>query len=201
MSQEPSPSSWWRRSLRVGLLSFLLAVVVSWISESALNRSPALIAALVVLFLITLGVVFDVIGTSVTAAEATPINAMAAKRISGAKQALWLVRNADKVANFCNDVVGDVTGAVAGAAGTTVALKITDLFHGGTRAESVVSLVVIGLIAALNVGGRAAGKGYAIQHATIVVSYAGRALHGFERLTGRSVTGGRNANSSRRRTP
>lgn len=200
MAQEPSTPRWWKRAIRVGLLSFFLAVVVSFLSEATLSRVPALIAILVVLILVAVGILFDILGTSVTAAEQSPLHAMAAKRIGGARQALWMVRNADRVANFANDVVGDVTGAVSGAAGTTVALQLTGIFHGGSTALRLTTLAVLGAIAGLTVGGKAAGKTFALNNATSVVFAAGKVISGLEQITGRSFTGGRGPNSSRRRT-
>jgi CBS domain containing-hemolysin-like protein len=200
MAQEPSPPGWWRRALRVGLLSFLLAMVVNYLSSATLENVPALLAVLVVVLLIAINVAFDILGTSVTAAEQTPLNAMAAKRLPGARQALWLVRNADRVANFANDVVGDVTGAVTGAAGATVASQLSQALRTGEWGAEITSLLVIGLIAGLTVGGKAAGKSFAMTQATRVVTLAGRVIHAVEQITGRSFTGGRSSNSSRRRT-
>jgi Mg2+/Co2+ transporter CorB len=200
MAQEPSPSPWWRRALRVGLLSFGLAVTVSYISGQTLARVHVIIAFLFVLMLVVVHIAFDILGTSVTAAEQSPLNAMSAKRIAGARQALWLVRNADRVANFTNDVVGDVVGLVSGAAVTTVALQITRIFRGGARSEELVTLGVIGLVSLITVGGKASGKTFAIAHATDVVVLAGRIIAAIERMIGRSLTGGRGPNSSRRRT-
>lgn len=200
MSQGPATATWWRRALRVGVLSFLLAALVSYASGLALGRLPAAVAFLVVLVLIAIGVGFDIVGTSVTAADQTPLHAMGAKRIHGSRQALWLVRNADRVANFANDVVGDVSGAVAGAAGATVALRLTVLTKGGETAGTLISLAVVGLIAGLAVGGKAAGKSFAITHATDVVFAVGRMIFAVERLLGRSLTGGKTAGPSKRRT-
>ncbi|HYF80104.1 MAG TPA: hypothetical protein VD973_23580 [Symbiobacteriaceae bacterium] len=197
MAQEPSSPPWWRRAIRVGLLSFLLAAVVNYLGQEALESVPALVAMLIILMLITVGISFDILGTSVTAAEVTPLNAMAAKRLSGARQAIFLVRNADRVANFANDVVGDVTGAVTGAAGSTVAMQLST---GKDFTDTLLSLAIIGLVAGLTVGGKAAGKTFAIEHATDVLVLVGRAIHTVERMIGRSLTGGRGPNSSRRRT-
>jgi CBS domain containing-hemolysin-like protein len=199
MAQEPSAPPWWRRALRVGLLSFLLAALVNYLAETTLSHVPVIVAILVVLLLITIGIAFDILGTSVTAAEQSPLNAMAAKRVAGARQAIWLVRNADRVANFANDVVGDVTGAVSGAAGTTVALELAGLLKGGATISRLFTLATVGLIAGITVGGKATGKRFAMSQATDVVMMAGRVINGFERLIGRSVTGGRGPNSSRRR--
>jgi CBS domain containing-hemolysin-like protein len=187
--------------LRVGTLSLTLAVVVSYLGNVTLAHVPAVVALLVVLLLIAIGVVFDILGTSVTAADQAPLNAMAAKRVAGARQALWLVRNADRVANFTNDVVGDVAGAVSGAAGAAVALQLAKLLAGGgALADELLSLALVGLVAFLTVGGKAAGKSFAMDRATDVVVMAGRVIFYFEKLTGRSYTGGRGPNSSRRRT-
>lgn len=197
MAQEPSAPPWWRRAIRVGFLSFVLAAVVNYLGQEALESVPALIAMLIILMLITIGISFDILGTSVTAADVTPLNAMAAKRLSGARQAIFLVRNADRVANFANDVVGDVTGAVTGAAGSTVAMQLST---GRDLTDTLLSLAIIGLVAGLTVGGKAAGKTFAIEHATDVLVLVGRAIHTVERMIGRSLTGGRGPNSSRRRT-
>lgn len=201
MAKEPPPSaSWWRRALRVGLFSFILALLVNYSAGVALRLLPLVVAFAIVFLLVFVGILFDILGTSVTAAEAPPLNAMAAKKVPGARQALWLVRNADRVSNFTNDVVGDVAGAVSGAAGATVALKITLILHGSEMIEELVGLLMIGLIAALTVGGKAAGKTFAIEHATRVVSVAGQTIYWAEKITGRSFTGARGSNSSRRRT-
>lgn len=199
MAQEPSPKPWWHRAIRVGLLSFVLAAVVNYAADLTLSSVPAVVAFLVVLLLISTGIIFDIVGTAVTAATPTPLNAMAAKRISGARQALWLVRNADTVSNFTNDVVGDVSGAVSGAAGSTVAIQVSGMFAGGAKMEDFISLLLVAMIAALTVGGKAAGKTFAMDRATDVVLLAGRAIYGVERVIGRSLTGGRGPNSSRRR--
>lgn len=199
MAKEPPPLPGWRRAVRVGLLSFLLAVLVNWGSSLALNRVHVAIAFIIVFLLIAVGIVFDMLGTSVTAAELAPFNAMASKKVPGARQALWLARNADSVASFCNDVVGDVAGAVTGAAGATVALKLTLAMQGGTWAEQLLSLLIIGLISGLTVGGKAAGKTFAITRATSVVMVAGRVIYWIEQITGRSLTGGRSSQNGRRR--
>lgn len=199
MAQESSPPRrWWVRAVRVGFLSFTLAVAISYIADVTLSRVPALLSMLGVGLLILINIVFDIIGTAVTAAETPPLHAMAAKRVAGSKQALFLVRNADRVANFLNDVVGDVTGAVSGAAGATVAMQLVNAFHGGELAHQLTSLAVIGLISFFTVGGKAAGKSFAMEHPIDVVFLAGRVIHATEQVTGRSFTGGR---SPRRRSP
>jgi CBS domain containing-hemolysin-like protein len=197
---QPDQRGPWSRALRVGLLAFCLAVVVNWASDLLLESVPAVLAILVVVLLIVSGVAFDILGTAVTAANAAPLHAMAARKIPGARQAIWLTRNADAVANFCNDVVGDVTGAVTGVAGGTLALRLSAVLHAGNLLDEMIGLVVIGLIAFLVVGGKAAGKSIAIQRATDVLILAGRAIWAFEQATRRSWTQPGNRASRRRST-
>lgn len=189
-----------KRALRVGLLAFFLAVIVNWSAGLVLSSVPAFLAMLVVLLLILTGVAFDILGTAVTAAEAAPLHAMAARKMPGARQAIWLTKNADAVANFANDVVGDVTGAVTGAAGTAVALRLSTAVAAGNLASEGLALAMVGLIAALTVGGKAAGKSLAMERATDVLMLAGRAIWAVEKGTGRHWTSSRPSSSKRRST-
>ncbi len=65
--------------------------------------------------MILLGVLVDIIGTAAAAAELAPLNAKAARKRDGARRAVELVQQADRVANICNDVVGDISGIISGA--------------------------------------------------------------------------------------
>ena len=64
------------------------------------------LAFVVLACFILLGIVFDIIGVAVTAADERPFHSMAAHRTPGAREALGLIRKANKVSSFCNDVVG-----------------------------------------------------------------------------------------------
>ncbi|MCL0043818.1 hypothetical protein M1M96_01885, partial [Peptococcaceae bacterium] len=57
---------------------------------------------IVLIIIIFVGIVFDTFGTAATAAREKPFHAMAAKKVLGAKQSIYLVRNADRVANIAN---------------------------------------------------------------------------------------------------
>lgn len=130
-------------------------------SEFFLSRIFSIALSFGLLFiLILIGVLFDVIGIAATAATEKPFHAKAAKKVTGAVQALWLVRNADRVANFCNDVVGDICAAASGAVGATIALRLTQFF--GTE-TFFWGIVMTGFVAAFTVGGKAFGKSLAIR--------------------------------------
>ena len=42
----------------------------------------------------------------------------------GAKEAVLLAKNADKVASFCNDVLGDISGTFSGAIGAAIVVRL-----------------------------------------------------------------------------
>jgi len=108
---------------------------------------------------------FDIIGTSVTAAEEKPFHAMASRKIFGAKQAIRLIRNADKVSNVCNDVIGDICGIISGAAGAYIIIRII----GSQSNTTVAELIMTGLITALTVGGKALGKTIALRNSNYII--------------------------------
>lgn len=123
---------------------------------------------------VTVGIIFDIIGTSVTAATEAPFHAMGADKVKGSKQALFLIRNASRVANFCNDVVGDIAGTMSGAIIASITLEF--LKGRPFLPADIISSVAIALIAALNVGGKAFGKSFAIEKANDIVFSVGKIL-------------------------
>jgi CBS domain containing-hemolysin-like protein len=200
MAQEPG-STGLRRALRVGSAVFIMAAAISFLSNQAMSRLHVLLAFAILVVLVLIGVFFDVIGTAVTAAEEKPFHAMAAKKLGGATQALWLVRHADRVANFCNDIVGDIAGTISGAAGATIAVQVARMID-LPEANLVTGLIVVGFVTGLTVGGKAGGKTIAVRYANDVVLRVGRLLYGLEMLIGRPLfpNGRRPRSPERRRT-
>lgn len=161
--------------LFITILSFTFSIVILFMSTSVFKVILPEFAALVVLLIISLGVLFDVIGISVTAADEKPFHSMASKKIRGAKQALNLLRNAPKVSSFCNDVVGDICSVVSGAAGTAIVYRVfTD-----SSGVSIIEVFVGAFIASLTVGGKGFAKNIGINNANYIVFKAGRFLSFF----------------------
>ncbi len=75
-----------------------------------------------------MGIVFDVIGVAAAAAEEAPLNAKAATKIYGAREAVYLVKNADKVSSFCNDVIGDISGTISGGIGAALVYQFISVY-------------------------------------------------------------------------
>ena len=89
--------------------------------------------------------------------------------------AIALLKNADKVSNFCNDVIGDICGIVSGAAASAIILQIpTNHF--------LWNLLLSGFTAALTVGGKALGKSVALSRSENIVLQVARLLLLFKKL-------------------
>lgn len=136
-------------------------------------RSVGLGLALLALFaLILLGIVADVIGTAVTAADDKPFVAMAAKKIPGAKQCIFLIRRADRVSSILNDVIGDICAIVSGAAGSVIVYYLATLGLSTTLGTMLISAAT----ASIMIGGKAVGKRFALVKSREIVNITGKLL-------------------------
>lgn len=162
----------------ITVISFALSVVMSYISNEALASAGTILSFAVLLLFIALGIVFDMIGVASTSATEKEFHSMAAHRVRGAREAVWMVRNAEKVSSICNDVVGDICGIVSG---TTAAVIVAQLQRSLDTRTVLLSVGVTALISGLTIGGKALGKTFAIRKSTQVVFLAGRFLHLFHR--------------------
>ncbi|HEX3028258.1 MAG TPA: CNNM domain-containing protein [Clostridia bacterium] len=160
----------------ITLISFVLSAFLNFVT-SLLQDISVFISSSVVLIIIVINIIFDIIGTAVTAADEAPFHAMASRKLYGARQSIRLIRNADKVSNFCNDVVGDICGVISGAAGTYIIIKIVDMVGALNTESTIIGLAVTGLIASLTVGGKATGKSIAIKNSNYIVYKVSVLIH------------------------
>ncbi|NLK87413.1 MAG: Mg2+ and Co2+ transporter CorB [Clostridiaceae bacterium] len=151
--------------LTITFMSFFISALLTAASSDILREADIFIAILVILLIISISILFDIVGTAVTAAEEAPFHAMASRKMYGARQAIKLIRNADKVSNFCNDVVGDICGIISGAAGAYIIFRVI----GAKETVSLIELAVTGMITALTVGGKALGKNIALHSSNYII--------------------------------
>lgn len=163
--------------LTVVILSFVLSILMSFLTSIFVESAGLFLALMALIVLVLLGIITDIIGTAVTSAEDQPFIAMASKRITGAKQALRLIRMAEKVSSLLNDVVGDIVGIVSGSAGSVIALSLVKLGVPGT----VASVLIAAFTSAFMIGGKAYGKGFAIENSAKIVLQVGRVMAMFEK--------------------
>lgn len=159
-------------SLVITIISLILSITFMFVSTTLLKGVSTYIAFLIVLVIIFIGVIFDMIGVAVTAASESPFHAMASKKYMGAREAIGLIRHANRVSSFCNDVVGDICGVVSGAAGLSIIVRL----FSGTSQYPLWEIVIASIIASLTVGGKAIGKTFAMHNSNDIVYKVGIAL-------------------------
>ena len=161
--------------ITIFLVTILISGTISLASDAVMQRSGMVVAFIILLTIILVGIIFDIVGMAVASADEKPFHAMAARKVKGAKECIMLLRNAERVSSICNDVVGDICGVVSGSASATIAVQILNNFQFGW--PDVVSLVMSSLVAALTVGGKAIGKGFAVSSCTDIVYHVGQVIY------------------------
>lgn len=160
-----------------------ISAAMSFLSNEMLSGGGLILSFAVLLVIILIGILFDIIGVSVTAAEEKPFHSMAAKKVPEAREALKMLRRAERVSSFCNDVVGDICGVISGSAAAVIAAKaITGM---SPVLGSVVQLLLSAVVAGLTVGGKAFGKSIAMNNSTAIIHAAAKVMYLVKSLPGR----------------
>lgn len=162
--QTAGRSSKVRWIITIFFLTVSISALFSFLCSTVMEETGMIVAFLVLLIIIMIGIIFDMIGVSVTAADIKPFHSMAAKKKPGAKEALSLLRNADKVSSVCNDVIGDICGVISGSASAVLAVSAFPI-----NSNTLPQLLMSALVAGITVGGKACGKGIAIRKSTKIV--------------------------------
>ncbi len=165
--------------LKIFFITLLISGSISFVAEVFMDRLSIFWAVVILILLIGIGVLFDIIGVAFASCQETPFISMSAKKIKKAKVALNMLKKADMVSNFCNDVVGDVCGIISGAAGAAISYKI--VIDGGETADLIVGIAISALVAALTVSGKALGKKVAMNKNKEIVELIGAIVGFFKR--------------------
>lgn len=169
----------WKWIIQITSIAFMISFIFSLTSEMVIPNVNIVIGILLLIIFILLGVLFDMIGVAVTAADEKPFHSMNSRKVKGADIAVKFKKNADKVASFCNDVVGDICGVVSGSAGAIIALSLSNLLH---MDKFIITLLVTSLIAALTIGGKAIGKSYAMNKSNIILYQFAKTISYFYKI-------------------
>ncbi len=172
--------------IKIFFITLIISAGVSVAVEYFISNLSLLAAVAVLACIIFVGIVFDLVGVAFANASHEPFVAMSAKKNKKAHYALKMLKNADIVSNFCNDVIGDICGIVSGAAGAAIALKAL-AFNAGLS-DLVVSITVSALIAGFTVAGKAWGKNIAFKKSKDIVLAIGSIVH-FLNFKGRKPKG------------
>lgn len=169
--------------IAIFLMALAISAVFSFFSQELLGEASLFGAFVVLLTIIATGILFDLLGVAVTAAEEKPFHSMASRKVPGGAEGIWLLRNAGKVSSVCCDVVGDICGIISGTAAAVVALEAWTGMQ--SVSQRLVQLVLSALVAALTILGKAFCKQIAIDNSTVIVHAAARLIWRWKRLFGR----------------
>ncbi len=158
-------------AIKIFFISLILAAAFSVVAEYFTQGLSLFAAFCVLILIVAMGVFSDLVGVAFATCDQKPFISMSAKKVKNAKVCLSLLKKADIVSNFCNDVIGDICGIVSGAAGAAIAIKV--YMAGVPFSEYVVSIILSSFIAGATVAGKALGKGYAMKKNKEIVSFIG----------------------------
>jgi CBS domain containing-hemolysin-like protein len=165
--------------VKIFFITLIISAGVSVVAEYFISNVPLAAAVAILAGLIALGVIFDIIGVAFASCDPKPFIAMSAKGDKKAHAALKLLKNAEVVSSFCNDVIGDICGIVSGSAGAAITLKA--LVYNAEMPEMVMSIAVSALISASTVGFKAWGKNIAFKNNKNIVLSVGTFFSVFEK--------------------
>lgn len=151
---------------QITLMALIISFTFSFGSETILPNVNVMVGVILVVVFILIGILFDMVGVAVTAANEKPFHSMSAQKVRGANVAIKLKNKADKVSSFCCDVIGDICGIISGSAGVIVASSVATSFH---TDSFFTTLTITAIIAALTIGGKALGKGLAINKSNTIL--------------------------------
>ena len=168
-------------AIKITVITFILACCITFITEIASTKSNVIISVLLLIFLIVIAILFDAIGVAAASCDPAPLHSMASRKVKGANYAVKLVKNAEKVSNICNDVIGDMAGIISGICTATIVLKVTTSNNMSTDHVLILSIMMSSVVSAVTVGGKAFFKTIALKNAKEMMLLAGRFISVFSR--------------------
>ena len=160
--------------IKAFLFTFLICLLISGVSNVIANNANIVFLFIITIIIILIGIIFDIIGTAVLTADEATFHAKASNKIKGSRESIKLIKNASNIANFCNDIIGDICGIVSGSMGAMIGI-----FFANTLSinPTITALVVASVISSLMVGGKAIGKNIAVKNSDKIVFRVGKLLN------------------------
>lgn len=149
------------------ILTFILSFIFGSISTLASNMNVLLLGILLIV-IIFIGIIFDMIGVAVLSCEEATFHAKASRKITGSKECIKLIKQANKTSSVCNDVIGDICGIVSGSISASLVVLLLD--------TPLMSILLTAVVSSLTVGGKAIGKRIAIEKCEDITFLVGKFL-------------------------
>ena len=156
----------WKWIITIVLITFIISFCLSFIANSLIPNLSLFFGIILTLLFIMIGILFDIIGVSVTTADEAVFHSMNSRKVKGANIAVKFKKNAEKVSSFCCDVIGDICGVISGAAGTAIAAILITKYNTNIL---ITGLLITAIISSLTIGGKAIGKSFAINKSDIIL--------------------------------
>ena len=163
---------------KVFFITFILAAVFSGLSNIISTKFNSIILTIIICFVTTIGILFDMLGTAVLTAEEKNFHAKSSRKIKGAKESIAIIKNSVNIANICNDIIGDICGIVSGGLGAVLAINLSIQFNFNL---TITTIIVSSIISSLTVGGKAIFKGIATKKCDNIIMFVGKILSLFKR--------------------
>lgn len=160
--------------LTVFILTFILSITFSLVSNVVVANFNNIILIIILILTIMLGILFDIIGTASISSNESTFHALNSKKKKGAKEALFLIKNSNKISSICNDIVGDICGIISGSLGTMLSISISTIT---SMNNIMISIIIASLISAFTVGGKAIFKIVAIKNADGIIFTVGKIIN------------------------
>ncbi len=160
--------------IKAFLFTFLICLLISGVSNTIASNSNIVILLIITIVIIFIGIIFDIIGTAVLTANEATFHAKASNKIQGSRESIKLIKNSSNIANFCNDIIGDICGIVSGSMGAMIALYFADKL---SVSPTITALVVSSIISSIMVGGKAIGKNIAVKKSDVIIFKVGKIIN------------------------
>ncbi len=171
---------WWVWPIKILVIAMSLSLAFSVLSEFLLSSVGIAVSVVVIVFFVSLGIITDMIGVAATACAIEPFAAMCSRKVRGAKVAMALVKNAEKVSSICCDVCGDICGILSGTAGAAITVKLISESMGNSL-QILIAGAVSATIAGLTIFGKAMCKKFAINNCSKIILGVGKCFSIFSR--------------------
>lgn len=157
--------------IKAFLMTFFIALIFNGMSNIIVDKCNFVVLIFLSLLFILIGIIFDIIGTAVLSANESTFHSMSSTKVKGAKESVMLIKNSNRIASICNDVIGDICGIVSGSIAAILGINIASYID---ISSIITTIIVSSLISSLTVGGKAMGKKYAIKNADNIIKIVGK---------------------------
>lgn len=166
----------WKWSIKILFLSLALSISFSIISEMVLNGASITISILIIIAFLIINVISDMVGVAITAGNIEDFEQLSKDNITGAREGVVLLKNADKISVLCCDIIGDICGILSGACGASILLKVV-VINSDSPVIIILSALISGIIAGLTIFFKSIEKGYALNKSRKIILWFGKIIN------------------------